>query len=158
MEKIRWCLGIKNGIEIIDPNENLGKVYILKAENALEAAKSLKNNRDWEISSCYYCMYFALYSILIRIGVKCENHSCTIEFMNILLKEFFSKDDVKLLENSMKARIDAQYYADRRLSEEQFSQMIRCAPSFLVKCKETLLKLNHEQIESIRQKIKQLKQ
>ena len=158
MEKIRWCLGIKNGIEIIDPNQNLSKVYILKAENALEAAKSLKNNRDWEISSCYYCMYFALYSILIRIGVKCENHSCTIEFMNILLKEFFSKDDVKLLENSMKARIDAQYYANRRVSEEQFSQMIRCAASFFVKCKETLLKLNHEQIESIRQKIKQLKQ
>ena len=70
MEKISWCLGIKSGIEIVEPNENLSKVYIMKAENALSAAKSLKNNRDWEISSCYYSMYFALYSILMRIGIK----------------------------------------------------------------------------------------
>ena len=58
----------------------------------------------------------------------------------------------------MKARIDAQYYADRRMSEEQYSQMIKCAPAFLVKCKEMLLKLNHEQIDSIRQEIKQIKE
>ncbi|MBI2657606.1 HEPN domain-containing protein [Candidatus Woesearchaeota archaeon] len=158
MEKIRWCLGIKSGIEIVEPNENLSKVYIIKAENALSAAKSLKNNRDWEISSCYYSMYFALYSILMRIGIKCENHSCSIEFMNILLKDFFSSGDVNLLENSMRARIDAQYYADRRVSDEQYSQMIKCAPAFLVKCKETLLKLNNEQIDTIRKKIKQIKE
>ncbi|MCK5699337.1 MAG: hypothetical protein KAH93_05795, partial [Candidatus Aenigmarchaeota archaeon] len=85
MEMIKWCMGLKKGLEIVEPNKNLSKVYIEKSEKALDAAGSLKNNKDWEISSSYYAMYFALYAILMKIGIKCENHTCTIEFMNIFL-------------------------------------------------------------------------
>jgi hypothetical protein len=46
MEKIEWCLGVKNGIEIVEPNENLSKTYIVKSENALKAAASLKTNKE----------------------------------------------------------------------------------------------------------------
>lgn len=70
MEKIKWCLCIKNGIELVEPNNNLSKTYILKSETALKAAASLKDNKEWEISSSYYSMYFALYSILMKIGVN----------------------------------------------------------------------------------------
>ncbi len=56
MEMIKWCMGLKKGLEIVEPNKNLSKVYIEKSEKALDAAASLKNNKDWEISSSYYAI------------------------------------------------------------------------------------------------------
>ena len=49
MNQIKWCLKVKNGIELIEPNENLSDVYMKKSENALKATTSLKGNREWEI-------------------------------------------------------------------------------------------------------------
>lgn len=156
MEKIKWCLNIKKGIELVEPNENLSKVYIKKSENALKAAIVLKKIKDWEISSCYYAMYFALYAILMKVGVKCENHSCTIEFMKELLKNHFSEEDVELIKKSMKARIDVQYYTNRNIAKDQYEKMVNRAPSFLIKCKEVLLKIKEEEINSIRTRIKNI--
>lgn len=153
MEKIKWCLNVKNGIELVEPNDNLSNVYIKKSVDALRAAVVLEDNRDWEISSCYYGMYFALYSILMKIGIKCENHSCTIEFMNTFLLKYFTEDDVKQINESMKLRIDAQYYADRNISEDKYKILIVRAPKFLVKCKEVLFIIKEEEINNIRKKI-----
>lgn len=153
MEKIEWCMKQKNGIEIIEPNENLSKAYLKKAEDALNAAASLKGNKDWEISSLYYTMYFSLYSILMRVGIKCEIHSCTIEFMKQFLQGYFNEDDFFLIKKSMKARIDTQYYSDRDISKSQYSNMISQAPLFLVKCKEILFGLTNKNVEDIRNKI-----
>ena len=154
MEKIEWCMKQKSGIEVVEPNENLSKAYIKKAEDALKAAASLKGNKDWEISSLYYTMYFSLYSILMRIGIKCEIHSCTIEFMRQFLQEHFNDDDFFLIKKSMKARIDAQYYSNRNISEKDYSNMIIKAPLFLAKCKELLLGLSDKNVEDIRNRIK----
>ncbi len=156
MEKIKWCLKVKNGIELVEPNDNLSKVYLEKSESALRAAAVLKENKDWEISSCYYAMYFALYAILMRIGIKCENHSCTIEFMNHFLLDYFDKEDMKSIKNSMNLRVDAQYYADREISEEKYRKLINGAPSFLVKCKEVLFKIRDEETDDIRRRIKKI--
>ena len=154
MEKIKWCMGLKKGLEMVDPNENLSKVYIEKSERALSAAASLKNNKDWEISSSYYAMYFALYAILMKIGVKCENHTCTIEFMNIFLLDYFDAKDVKQIRTSMALRVDAQYYADRQISEEKYRKIVDGAPRFLVKCREVLFKMKDEEIDNIRKMMK----
>ena len=54
MNKIRWCLKQKNGLELIEPNEELKDAYLKKAEDSLRATASLKGNKDWEISSSYY--------------------------------------------------------------------------------------------------------
>ena len=153
MEKIKWCMGLKKGLEMVDPNENLSKVYIEKSERALNAAASLKNNKDWEISSSYYAMYFALYAILMKIGIKCENHTCTIEFMNIFLLDYFDAKDVKQIRTSMALRVDAQYYADREISEEKYRKLINGAPSFLVKCKEVLFKIKDAEVDNIRKRM-----
>ncbi len=97
MKKIKWYLKIKKSLELIDPSEDLAKVYMKKAEDFLRASISLRGNRDWEISSCYYTMYFSLYAILMKIGVKCEVHLCTINFMKIFLMEYFDVEDVDLI-------------------------------------------------------------
>jgi uncharacterized protein (UPF0332 family) len=72
MDKITWCLNQKNDLELIEPNEELKDAYLKKAEDSLRATAALKGNKDWEISSSYYTMYFSLYAILMKIGVKCE--------------------------------------------------------------------------------------
>ncbi len=150
MNKLHWCLEVKNGLELVEPNENLCNAYFKKAESALSAAATLKENREWEISSRYYAMYFALYALLIKIGIKCENHSCTIEFMNQCLNAFFEENDVSLLQNAMKARVDIQYYTDRTVDEKQYQEIKLKSPLFLVKCKEVHRKINKETITEIR--------
>jgi uncharacterized protein (UPF0332 family) len=101
-------------------------------------------------------MYFALYSILMKIGIKCENHSCTIEFMKEFLKKYFSIEDANLMKKSMKARVDAQYYTDRPISDKQYSAMVTNSPRFLQKCKEVLLKISEIEINEIRDRINRM--
>jgi len=156
MEKIKWCLQVNNGIELVEPNDNLSKVYLDKAEEALKASIAVKGNTSWEISSSYYSMYFALYSILIKIGIKCENHLCTIEFMKQFLSKYFSDDDVRLVKDSMGLRIDAQYYVDRAISGAKYQKLINKAPSFIAKCKDVRVKINSSEIKEIRSKIEGL--
>lgn len=36
MKKLNWCFKQKDGINIINPNSNLAKAYIKKAEESLE--------------------------------------------------------------------------------------------------------------------------
>ena len=109
--------------------------------------------KDWRISTAYYTFYFSLYSILTKIGVKCEIHSCTLEFTKRFLKDYFTKEEVEFVEDSLKARIDSQYYIERTVPDEQYDKMVKRAPEFFVKCKFVLIKLNEKKINEIREKL-----
>ncbi len=157
MDKIDWCLRQKNGIDLIEPNENLARAYFKKAENSLKAALALKDNREWEISSSYYAMYFSLYAILMKIGIKSEIHSCTIAFMKKVLRDYFSEEEISLVEKSQKARIDTQYYSNRNISDNLYSRMTNNSALFLTKCKEIANNLTEKDINDIREMIKEYK-
>lgn len=65
---------------MVNSSENLVKAYFQKSRNAL---KSMEVNAqaglaEWSVSASYYAKYFAVYSLLSKIGVKCEIHDCTI--------------------------------------------------------------------------------
>lgn len=152
MDKIKWCFGLKNGLEIIEPNSNLAEEYLRKSEDALESS-NLVRSRDWKISAAYYSMYFSLYAVLMKLGIKCEIHSCTMEFMKRFLRDYFSEDECKLLEDSLGARIDAQYYVNRVVPDKTYNKMLAQAPQFLVKCKSIILKLDEKEIEAIRKRV-----
>lgn len=141
MNKINWCLNVKNGIEKIEPNKNLAAGYILKAEEALETS-ILAKSKDWKISAAYYTIYFSLYSLLMRAGIKCEIHSCTIEFAKQFLKEILSEDDLEILDDAFKARNDAQYYLNKDVPDKTYERLLKKAPEFLVKCKNAKLEEN----------------
>src|SRR3989338_5992983 len=126
MNKIKWCAGKKEGLSLIEPNSNLAEAYIKKAEEALESM-GVNVIKDWKISTAYYTLYFSLYSILTKIGIKCEIHSCTIEFAKRFLKEFLSEEEIDFTEDSLKARIDSQYYVDRTVHDEQYNKMVKNA-------------------------------
>lgn len=153
MDKLTWCLKQKDGISLVEPNSNLAEAYIKKAEEALESMR-VNIIKDWKISTAYYTMYFSLYSILMKIGVKCEIHSCTLEFAKHFLNEHFGEDEIDFLSDSLKARVDSQYYVNREISDEQYQGMIKKAPELLIKCKSVLLQLDEKSVNGVRNRLK----
>jgi len=149
MNKIKWCVGKKEGLSLIEPNVNLAGAYLKKAEDALNSIH-LNVVRDWKISTAYYSVYFSLYAILMKLGVKCEIHSCTVAFAKRFLGDYFDVDDFLFIEDSLKARVDSQYYVDRTVPDLQFNRMIEKSPEFFVKCKGIIVKLNEKKINELR--------
>ncbi|MCK5449378.1 HEPN domain-containing protein [Candidatus Pacearchaeota archaeon] len=154
MDRIKWCAGKKEGLSLVEPNSDLANAYIRKAEEALESMQ-INIIKDWKISTAYYTIYFSLYAVLMKLGVKCEIHSCTIEFTKRFLKEYFEEIELDFTEDSLKARIDSQYYVDRTVPDEQYNNMIQKSPEFLVKCKSVLIKLNEKKVNEIRSKFQE---
>lgn len=151
MDQIKWCLNQKKGIELVEPSDNLRGAYLIKAEEALEVLRTAKI-RDWQLTTAYYAMYHGIYSLLMKIGVKCEIHTCTIEFTKRYLEKHFTAEDFVLIDKAFKARNDSQYYVNRKVTNEDYDLIMKKAPSFFVKCKNTVL--DQKEINEIREKIK----
>ena len=79
----------KRIIELVEPSEEIKLSYLTKAENCLKSAKILSQSQLYEnsTSEAYYCMYNSLLSLLIKIGIKSENHSASIILFDKTLEE-----------------------------------------------------------------------
>ena len=71
-------------------------------------------------------MYYSLYSVLMKIGIKCEIHACTLEFMKVLLQELYSKEDFILISKAFKSRDISQYYVDKIVPKEDIEMRTIC--------------------------------
>jgi uncharacterized protein (UPF0332 family) len=110
-DKIAWCFN--HGVKLITPNNNLSDEYFINAEETLLVANLSKNSGSnmWLATHKYYVEYLAAYSILMKIGIKSEIHSCTIELMRFLEKEgVIDFQFAELLDHDKELRIDNQYY------------------------------------------------
>ena len=154
MDKIRWCLQQKKGIELVEPSDNLMCAYHIKAEEALDTLRTSKS-RDWQLTTAYYTIYHGIYSLLMKIGIKCEIHSCTIEFIRRYFKNHFSPNDFELINKAFSARINSQYYVNREVTDQNYDLIIRKTPEFLVKCKNIILE--QKEIDEIRNQISSFK-
>ncbi len=141
MDKIKWCLNQKTGIELVEPSENLRDAHILKAEEALEVLQGTKI-KDWQLTTAYYAIYHGIYSLLMKIGIKCEIHSCTIEFTKKFLNNHFTEDNYGLIDKAFSARIASQYYVNRKVPKQNYELIMKKAPLFLVKCKNIIIDQN----------------
>lgn len=151
---IKWCCSKKEGIRLIGPNENLAKGYMQMAENAIGTMNRENNlNLQFAISACYYSMYYSLYSILMKIGIKCEIHACTIEFMKQFLTSFYSKEEHKTVVKTFDVRNMSQYYVDKIIQKEDIDFIFSKAVPFLNKTKEILTKINEKDILKIRKEL-----
>ncbi len=150
MDQIEWCLRQRKGIELVDPNDNLRDAYLVKAEEALGTLRT-SESRDWQLIAAYYTIYHGIYSLLMEIGVKCEIHSCTIEFAKRFLSDYFSPGDFELINKAFSARIDSQYYVNREVPNRNYDVIVKKTPGFLVKCKNIVI--DQREIEGIRDKI-----
>ncbi|MBU0536704.1 MAG: hypothetical protein KKE20_07085 [Nanoarchaeota archaeon] len=125
-DKLKWFFGIKEGLRIVEPNERLAKSYLEEAKASLGRAE--KNFADgdllWTTVVIYYAEYYGMYSFLQRIGIKCENHSCSILAATLLL----GKDKIKTINDHQDKRIDAQYYM-KIDKEDKVGEMLRTRPA-----------------------------
>lgn len=153
MEQVKWCMRQKRGIEIVKPNRNLRNAYTRKAEDALDTFNTSKS-RDWQLTAAYYCIYQSIYSLLMELGVKCEIHSCTIEFTKSFLDKYFTNEDYELVDKAFSARIDSQYYVDRVVPDKNYELIKEKTSGFLVKCKNIVL--TEKEINEIRDRLRSL--
>ena len=69
------------------------------------------NETDWILTTAYYARYFALYALLMKMGIKSEIHDCTLNVAKLLANNGILTPS--LIEDFAKAkqtRIDTQYY------------------------------------------------
>ena len=108
---IDWCK--KHGMKLIEPNDNLSEEYYKNAEETLRVTNLIKNSGSnmWLATQKYYTEYLAAYSLLMKIGIKSEIHSCTIKIVRLLENEkIIDFEFGKILEEDKELRIDNQYY------------------------------------------------
>ena len=154
MVSIKWCLANKNGIKLIEPNANMSNSYLKMAEESIYVLNGVKNSRIWLATTTYYIFYYSLYSLMLRIGVKCEIHACSLEFMKKCLIEYYDETDMKMIEKAFSARIDLQYYSDRPVDERIINETSKYCKDFYIKTKDIMSKITETQIDSVRKKLK----
>jgi len=154
MANINWCKKQKNGLTLISPNDNLSREYMKSAEETLLLLNDLKDkSRMWLATTKYYCEYFAVYSLFMKLGIKCEIHECTISMGGILEKEGVLPNGTHdLLENDKNLRIDNQYYLKNKKVDLDYDSMLK----FILEMKNIMNKLTYEKINNIRKKIRAL--
>ena len=149
-KKLSWCFRLKDGLKIVEPNERLSKSYLEQAKSSLLRAEKDLNDKDllWSTVAIYYAEYYALYSFLQKIGIKCENHACSILVTSFLLGE----DKTKTINEHKDKIIDAQYYM-RVDQEAKIRVMLQEAKAFVSDFDGINSKLNNEEIKKYRESI-----
>lgn len=157
MVSLKWCCKQKDGIKLIEPSDNLSLSYMKMAENALGTMnRERKYNLTFAISACYYSMYYSLYSILMKPGVKCGIHSCTLEFMKELLAGFYTREDLKLISKAFDLRNIAQYYVDKVIDPKEADLIMSKAPLFVNTSKDILSRINENDVKKIRDTLRKV--
>lgn len=154
MEKrVKWCFKLKDGAKLTNPSKIISDSYIELAKNTLKRVEIMLNEKDflWATVMIYYAEYYALYSFLARIGIKCENHFCSILLVTYLL----GKEKTKTIEEDKDRRVDAQYYL-RTVEEDKIKDMFKSAKIFVAEFEDILSKMNEEKINFLRNKIKRV--
>lgn len=149
-KKLSWCFRLKDGLKVVEPNERLSKSYLEQAKSSLLRAEKDLNDQDflWATVAIYYAEYYALYSFLQKIGVKCENHTCSILAVAFLLGE----DKTKTINLHKDKRIDAQYYM--KVDQEiKIKSMLQEAKMFVADFDEVVSNLSEEDIKQYRENI-----
>ena len=144
---IDWCK--KQGMKLIEPNHNLSEEYYKNAEETLRIANLIKNSGSnmWLATQKYYTEYLAAYSLLMKIGIKSEIHSCTIEIIRLLEKEkILDFDFSKALEEDKELRIENQYYLKNKPVDFDSKKIAE----ILLKIRTALDKISEIQINKIR--------
>ena len=149
-KKLNWCFKLKDGLKVVEPNERLSKSYLEQAKSSLLRAEKDLDDKDflWATVAIYYAEYYALYSFLQKIGVKCENHACSILAVAFLLGE----DRTKTINLHKDKRIDAQYYM--KVDQEiNIKAMLQEAKMFVADFDEVVSNLSEEDVKQYRKNI-----
>ncbi|HLD05699.1 MAG TPA: HEPN domain-containing protein [Candidatus Nanoarchaeia archaeon] len=70
----------ERGLRLIQPNKDLAKGHLAKADHNLVVMTDLKNlnHTDWVVTTAYYAMYHAATAILAEVGLDSKDHATTV--------------------------------------------------------------------------------
>ncbi len=147
-QRVNWCKKQGKGIKLIEPNDNLADEYEQTAEETLEILRAIKGkSKVWLATTKYYCEYFSIYSLLMKIGIQCEIHDCTIIVCELFEQEsIIPKGYGAILEQDKQLRIDNQYYLKNREVPLNYDELLE----FMLQIKDAKQKLTSEKIQKIR--------
>lgn len=149
MDKIKWCFS--KGMKLIEPSDRLASGYLKMAEDSIGTMNREKDkNLVFSVSAGYYVIYYSLYAILQKIGVKSEIHTCSIEIAKKFLSDYYSPKDFDLIEAAFSARNILQYYVDKSVNKEDVNRIWKEAYGFFVKSRDVLSKINESDVRKIR--------
>lgn len=138
--KLRWCMKQKKGIALTETKPHLSDSYMREADDTLENVLVTKGK--WKVITAYYACYNALYSILMKCGIRSEIHDCSIELMTLF---DFEESDIKYIRTPKQDRIQVQYYLEKIYLEDENN-----VRKFIFKCKQILNDMNSSKIENTR--------
>lgn len=141
----------------MDPNPNLVKEYLRKAQgslNTMNATLQIKET-DWILITAYYARYFALYALLMKLGIKSEIHDCSIAVARLLARNGILKENlVTDISQAKETRIDVQYYVTKALEQEKIRRNVEFASKFVLEIEKTIENITPDQIENIRSQLR----
>ena len=152
-DSLKWCLGLKDGLRMVKPDGSLAISYMKEAKSSLKRAERDLNEGDllWATVIIYYAEYYALYSFLQKIGIKCENHFCSI----LAVEKLLGKGKTETINRHKEKRIDAQYYM-KTGREEEVKEMLRAAKTFVAEFDAFISWMTNEEIYNYRKKFASL--
>lgn len=154
VKKLNWCCKQRNGLQIVNINDNLAREYLQSAEETLLVLQNIKGKSNmWLATTKYYCEYFSVYALLMKFGIKSEIHECTIEICRFLEeKGVVPLGYTKRLEDDKELRIDNQYYLKNRKVNLNFDEL----REFILILKNRVNIITKEEVNKIRVELKNL--
>lgn len=147
MVDLSWCKTQKNGIELIEPSDNLKESYFKASQRSILAMQRVGPDlNDWYITTAYYGCYHAFYALCMQVGIKSEIHDCTLKLLSYFP---FTAAEIKFITNLKKDRLDTQYY----LLERPLPK-VPTVNAFASKCRQISTSLTPDMIQKILEKVK----
>jgi uncharacterized protein (UPF0332 family) len=114
---------------------------------------------DWTATTAYYARYFALYALLMKIGVKSEIHDCTINIAKLLTKNgILNPHLINDITKAKQTRIDTQYYVAKELTQTDIKNNVEAARKFVLELEQTIENITLKQISSIRAQLEKARE
>lgn len=154
MVTLKWCMRHKKGVKLVEPNDNLCKEYLATAEETLDVLRNIRGrSRVWLATTKYYSEYFAVYALLMKLGLKCEIHECTIALCGVLEGlNVLPQGTQKRLEDDKQLRVDNQYYLKNREVPLSYDDLL----GFVLTVKDITTRISREQIAEIRTQLRKV--
>lgn len=153
MEKhIEICLN--KWARTIEPNDTLAYAYLQKSRHDLVVLRSIsEEDTEWKSTVAYYARYHILTALLLKIGMECKNHNCSLKLAEYLFQDMITINQFKEIKEAKKQRINLQYYTDRTVEKEEFEHNMKSVDDFVDKIQQIIESITREDIEKIRKKI-----
>ena len=160
-KKVKWCLNkakreieenkIHRGLLKIEPDIELARKHIIKAEHNLKAIIAFKEIgfSDWSASASFYAIYHSLLAIISKWGYESRNQECTFALVYQLINEneinlninliqavhLMNPDENHDLPTIIEQREIEQYGVSVSIEDKTYNRLLNLAKEILDKVK-----------------------